>query len=180
MKSPVRDEILISEIQNNMANTYTQIHIQAVFTVQNRDCIILEHWRDELYKYITGIVQNNKHKLVAINSMPDHVHILFGLRPSQSISDLIQDIKGSSSKWINEKKFVAGKFFWQEGYGAFSYSKSDLSNVIQYINYQQEHHKKRTFTEEYTDLLKEFEIEYDDNYIFKPVNVEYIVPDGTN
>jgi putative transposase len=160
-----------------MANTYTQIHIQAVFTVQNRDCIIQCHWQDELYKYITGIVQNNKHKLLAINGMPDHVHILFGFRPSQSLSDLMQDIKGSSSKWINEKRFIKEKFSWQEGYGAFSCSKSNLPNVIQYIKNQEEHHKKRSFTEEYEELLKEFEIDYDERFVFK--SVDYIVPNGT-
>ena len=161
-----------------MANTYTQIHIQAVFAVQSRDCIIRRGWKDELYKYITGIVQNNKHKMLAINGMPDHVHILFGFRPSQSLSDLMQDIKGSSSKWINEKRFIKGKFSWQEGYGAFSYSKSDLPNVIQYIKNQEEHHKKRSFIEEYNDLLREFEIDYDERFVFKPV--DYIVPNGTS
>ena len=110
--------------------------------------------------------------------MPDHVHILFGFRPSQSLSDLMQDIKGSSSKWINEKRFIKGKFSWQEGYGAFSYSKSDLPNEIQYIKNQEEHHKKRSFIEEYEDLLKEFEIDYDERFVFKPV--DYIVPDGTS
>ena len=113
-----------------MANTYTQIHIQAVFSVQNRECIIQNTWKDELYKYITGIIQNNDHKLLAINGMPDHVHILFGLRPSQSVSDLMQDIKGSSSKWINENKISKGGFKWQEGYGAFAYNKAQLKNVI--------------------------------------------------
>ena len=161
-----------------MANTYTQIHIQAVFVVQNRNCIIQRGWKDELYKYITGIVQNNKHKMLAINGMPDHVHILFGFRPSQSLADLMQDIKGSSSKWINEKRFIKAKFSWQEGYGAFSYSKSDLPNVIQYIKNQEEHHEKRSFIEEYEDLLKEFEIDYDERFVFKPV--DYIVPDGTS
>jgi putative transposase len=162
-----------------MANTYTQIHIHVVFTVQNRDCIILNNWKDELYKYITGIITNNQHKLLAINGMPDHIHIVFGLRPSQSLSDLMQDIKGSSSKWVNEKRLVRGKFSWQEGYGAFSYSKSGLSNVIRYINNQPVHHKKKTFMEEYLELLKEFEIDYDDRYVFKPVGIDYIVPDGT-
>lgn len=147
-----------------MANTYTQIHIQAVFSVQNRECIILNNWRDELYRYITGIIQNNNHKLLAINGMPDHVHILLGLRPSQSLSDLMQDIKGSSSKWINEKKLIRGRFSWQEGYGAFSYSRFELPDVIRYICNQQEHH---------IDLLKEFEIDYHEQYIFKPVNVDY-------
>ena len=162
-----------------MANTYTQIHIQAVFSVQNRECIIQPGWKDELYKYISGIIQNNKHKLLAINGMPDHVHILFGLRPSQSISDLMQDIKGSSSKWINDKKLIRGKFSWQEGYGAFSYSKSEVPSIIQYILTQTVHHRVKTFTEEYYELLKEFEVEFDDRYLFKPVKVDYIVPDGT-
>jgi len=162
-----------------MANTYTQIHIQAVFAVHNRDCIISNIWKDELYKYICGIITNNQHKLLAINGMPDHIHILFGLRPSQSLSDLMQDIKGSSSKWINEKRFIKGKFSWQEGYGAFSYSKSGLSNVIRYINNQHIHHEKKTFMEEYLELLKEFEIDYDYRYVFKPVSINYIVPDGT-
>jgi REP element-mobilizing transposase RayT len=152
-----------------MANTYTQIHIHAVFSVQNRLCIIQDHWKDELYKYITGIIKNNGHKTIVINGVSDHIHILFGLRPAQSISDLLQDIKGSSSKWINEKKLVKGRFSWQEGYGAFSYKKSDLPSVINYINNQENHHKKMTFREEYIKLLQEFEIEYNDAYIFKPV-----------
>jgi REP element-mobilizing transposase RayT len=152
-----------------MANTYTQIHIQAVFAVQNRDCVIMPSWKDELYKYITGIVQHNKHKLLSINGMPDHIHILFGFRPTQSLSDLMQDIKGDSSKWINEKGFVRGNFSWQEGYGAFSYSKSELHRVINYIERQEIHHKKITFIEEYLDFLKEFEVDFDDRYIFKPV-----------
>ena len=162
-----------------MANTYTQIHIQAVFSVQNRQCIISDSWKNELYKYITGIIKNNKHKPLAINGMPDHIHILFGLRPAQSISDLLQDIKGNSSKWINEKKFVKGKFSWQEGYGAFSYRKSDIPQIINYIRNQQEHHLRKSFTEEYLELLKEFNIDYDERYIFKPVEVNYFVPDGT-
>ena len=162
-----------------MANTYTQIHIQIVFTVQNRDSVILNTWRDELYKYITGIIQNNKHKLLAINGMPDHVHILIGYRPTQSLSDLMQDIKGSSSKWINEKRFVHGRFSWQEGYGAFSYAKTDLAKIIGYIQHQHEHHSRKTFLEEYLELLKEFDIEYNDRFVFTPVGFDYIVPDGT-
>lgn len=154
-----------------MANTYTQIHIQAVFAVQNRDCIIKNEWKDELYKYITGIVQQNKHKLLAINGQPDHIHILIGLRPSQSISDLIQDVKANSSKWINERQFIKSKFSWQEGYGAFSYSKSDIYQVINYIHNQESHHSKRTFIQEYNDLLQEFEIDYDEKYVFKPVEI---------
>lgn len=156
-----------------MANTYTQIHIQAVFAVQNRNCIIQNIWKEELYKYITGIIQNHNHKVLAINGMPDHLHILFGMRPTQSLSDLLQDIKGNSSKWINQEGFVEGKFTWQEGYGAFSYSKSNLKTVINYIENQEQHHKKRTFSEEYLDLLSEFEMEYDERYVFKPVDYEF-------
>ena len=160
-----------------MANTYTQIHIQAVFSVQNRICIIQNSWKDELYKYITGIIQNNKHKLLIINGMPDHIHILFGLRPAQSISDLMKDVKESSSRWINQRGFVRGKFSWQEGYGAFSYSKSDLPNVINYIKNQENHHHKKSFVEEYRGLLKEFEVDYNDRYIFKPVEINYNATD---
>ena len=162
-----------------MANTYTQIHIQAIFTVQNRVCIIHEKWKNELYKYVTGIIHNNNHKLLAINGMPDHIHILFGLRPSQSISDLLQDIKGGSSKWINDKRLVQGKFSWQDGYGAFSYRKSEVPDIIQYIRNQQIHHRKKKFIEEYLELLKEFEIDYNERFIFKPIDVDYDVPDGT-
>jgi putative transposase len=154
-----------------MANTYTQIHIHAVFAVQNRACVIKNTWQDELYKYISGIVRANNHKLLIINGMPDHIHMLFGLRPVQSLSDLMQDIKSSSSTWINEKGFVPGKFNWQEGFGAFSYAKSDLPKVIKYIEKQQQHHKKKNFTEEYKSLLQEFGIDYDDRYIFKPVDI---------
>jgi putative transposase len=153
-----------------MANTFTQIHIHAVFSVQNRECIIGNQWKDELYKYISGTLQNHHHKLLAINGMPDHLHILFGMRPTQSLSDLLQDIKGSSSKWINNRKFVRGKFSWQEGYGAFSYSKSQLPQVIQYIERQQEHHKKKYFIEEYKELLDGFGVEYDEQFIFKSVD----------
>lgn len=155
-----------------MANTYTQIHIQCVFTVQNRDCIIRNAWKDELYKYISGVIQNNGHKVLAINGMPDHVHVFFGMRPVQSLSDLMQDVKGDSSRWINEKGFVKTKFSWQEGYGAFSYSKSHVNNVISYIRNQEEHHRKKTFIEEYNELLEKFEVEYDQRYIFKPVEYD--------
>lgn len=155
-----------------MANTYTQIHIQCVFAVQNRDCIIRNVWKDELYKYISGVIQNNGHKILAINGMPDHVHVFFGMRPVQSLSDLMQDVKGDSSRWINEKGFVKTKFSWQEGYGAFSYSKSHVNNVISYIRNQEEHHRKKTFIEEYNELLEKFEVEYDQRYIFKPVEYD--------
>ncbi|MDO8896705.1 MAG: IS200/IS605 family transposase [Bacteroidales bacterium] len=154
-----------------MANTYTQIHIQAVFAVRNRECLISKHWRDHLYQYITGIIRKNNHKLLIINGRPDHLHILFGRRPTQSISDLLQDNKGSSSIWINDNKLVQGNFSWQEGYGAFSYSKSELPNVIEYIKNQQQHHHKKAFTEEYIELLNDFQIDYDERYFFKPVEM---------
>ena len=150
-----------------MSNTYTQIHIQFVFAVKQRYGIINTSWKDELYKYITGIIKNNGHKLICINGMPDHVHILAGIRPSQSISDLMQDIKGSSSKWVNDKRLVTGKFEWQEGYGAFSYGKSQIKDVINYIENQEQHHKKKTFIEEYRNFLEAFEIEFDERYLFK-------------
>jgi len=153
-----------------MANTYTQIHIHTVFAVQNRLSLISEKWRERLYQYITGIVQKNGHKMLAINGMPDHMHILFGMRPVQSLSDLMQDIKGDSSKWINNNRFVAGRFSWQEGYGAFSYSKSDLKSVISYILSQQEHHRASSFCEEYLKLLDEFNVDFDERYIFKSVD----------
>jgi putative transposase len=155
-----------------MANTFTQIHIQVVFTVQNRDCVIRKSWKDELNKYISGIIQNHNHKVLAINGMPDHIHILFGMRSTQSLSDLMQDIKGDSTKWINHKGYVKGKFSWQEGYGAFSYSKSHVNAVIDYIKNQEEHHEKKTFIEEYHDFLEKFEIEFDERYIFKPVEYD--------
>jgi putative transposase len=150
-----------------MANTYTQIHIQFVFAVKHRDGLILPAFKEELYQYIAGIIRANNHKLLAINGMPDHVHVFLGMRPTQSISDLMQDIKGSSSKWINEKKFLKVKFEWQEGYGAFSYSKSQVEDVIKYIRSQEEHHKKVTFQDEYLKFLKAFDVEFDERYIFK-------------
>ncbi len=150
-----------------MANTYTEIHIQFVFAVKHRDGLIHSSFKDELYQYISGIIKNHNHKLLAINGMSDHIHILIGMRPTQSISDLLQDIKGNSSKWINEKKFLKVKFEWQEGYGAFSYSKSQVNNVIDYIKNQEQHHTVKTFREEYLEVLKLYEVEYDERYIFK-------------
>jgi putative transposase len=150
-----------------MANTYTQIHLQFVFVVKYRAGVIDPSWKDELYKYITGIIQNNGHKLICINGMPDHVHVLVGMRPTQSVSDLLKDIKTNSSKWINEKRLTKQKFEWQEGYGAFAYSKSHVKNVIAYIENQEEHHKKKTFKEEYINLLNSLEIDYDEQFIFK-------------
>jgi putative transposase len=153
-----------------MANTYTKIHIQAVFSVQERNCIIRQAWKDELYKYISGIVHKSGHKMLVINGMPDHIHLFFGMRPTQSLSELMQDIKGDSSKWINQKGFIKSRFSWQEGYGAFSYSKSSVDNVIDYIKNQEFHHRKKTFIEEYHEFLEKFEIDFDERYIFKHVD----------
>jgi len=152
-----------------MANTFTQIYIHFVFAVQNRISLIQPEWKDELYKYITGIIQKNGHKLITINGVANHVHIFIGYKPHQLIPDLIQDVKGSSSKWINEKKFIKGKFIWQQGYGAFSYSHSQIDQVVRYINKQEKHHKKHTFKEEYVLLLKKFNIQFDEKYILMDV-----------
>jgi REP element-mobilizing transposase RayT len=150
-----------------MADTFTQIYIHTVFAVQDRFCIISDEWKEELYKYIAGIIKNNNHKLLAINGVGDHIHILIGMKPSQSLSDLMQDIKAYSSKWINDKKLVRGKFSWQSGYGAFSYSYSQVDTVIKYIMKQEQHHHKKTFKEEYIRLLKVFAIQFDEPYLFK-------------
>lgn len=152
-----------------MANTYTQIHIQAVFAVSHREMLIKPNWKDELYKYITGIIQNNGHKLLAINGMPDHIHVFFGMRPRQSLSELMQMVKGDSSTWINERGFTKRKFSWQPGYGGFSYGKSQVPSVIRYIANQELHHRKKTFREEYLEFLRAFEVEYDEKYIFKDI-----------
>jgi len=152
-----------------MANTFTQIHIHAVFAVQNRLSLISKTWEERLYKYIAGIIRNYDHKLIAINRMPDHIHILFGMRPVQSLSELMQQIKGDSSKWINENNFVKGKFSWQSGYGAFSYSKSQITTVANYIEKQEEHHKSKTFIEEYRKILDDFNIDFNEQYIFKEI-----------
>ena len=150
-----------------MANTYTQIHLQLIFAVKYREAVITNIWKNELYKYISGIIQQQKHKLIIVNGVADHIHLLIGFRPHQALADLMQDIKGSSSKWINENKFTRSKFSWQEGYGAFSYSHSHLSNVINYIKNQENHHRKITFIDEYKAFLKTYEVEYDERYILK-------------
>ena len=149
-----------------MANTYSQVYIQIVFVVKGRQNLIAEKNRDELQKYITGIVHNRNQLLLAIYCMPNHTHVLVGLKPSISISDMARDIKAGSSNFINQQNWIKGKFNWQEGFGAFSYSKSHVENVIKYISNQKEHHAKKSFKEEYLEYLKEFEIEYDEKYLF--------------
>jgi len=152
-----------------MANTYTQIYLQFVFAVQDRFSLIQNEWKNELYKYITGIVQNNKHKLIAINGMPNHIHVFVGYKPHQLVPDLLQDIKGSSSGWVNNKGFVKGKFHWQEGYGAFSYSHSQIDTVAKYIHNQEEHHWRKSFREEYLEFLKQYNLSFDERYILKDI-----------
>ena len=150
-----------------MPNTYTQIHIQFVFAVKYRMALIDKSWKDKLHQYITGIIQNKTHKMLQINSMPDHLHMLLGFRPDENMSQLIQVVKSESTKWINDNCLSREKFSWQEGFGAFSYSKSHVPNVIRYIQNQETHHQKQTFREEYISFLKLFEVEYDERYIFK-------------
>ena len=150
-----------------MAGTYSQLYIQIVFAVKGRENLINNLWKDELHKYISGIIKGKNQKSIIVNGMPDHIHAFVGLRPSMSISDLVRDIKNNSSNFINEKKFIKGKFSWQEGFGAFSYSHSDIEKVYQYILNQEQHHKKINFKNEYLELLKKFEIEFDEKYLFE-------------
>lgn len=152
-----------------MANTYTQIHLQFVFAVKYREALILPAWKERLYQYITGIIQHNEHKMLQINGMSDHIHLLIGMRPTQSVSSLVQNVKTESSKWINDNRFCPQHFAWQEGYGAFSYSKSHVPDVIRYIQNQEIHHQKHSFIDEYLKLLKAFEVQFDEKYIFKDV-----------
>ena len=149
-----------------MPNTYTKLYIQFVFVVKYRDNFIQTTWKDELYKYITGITQKNGHKVIAINGMPDHVHLFVRFNPNQSMSELMRDVKASSSKWINERNFSKRKFSWQEGFGAFSYHESLLSTIAIYVANQEEHHRKKSFRKEYLDLLQEFDVDYNVAYIF--------------
>lgn len=148
-------------------STYSQIYIQIVFAVKNRQALIASSWEEELYKYVTGIVQNKGQKMLAINGMPDHIHIFIGMKPSCCLSDLVRELKKASNGFIKEKEFSKYKFEWQEGFGAFSYSHSSLDNVIGYIKNQKEHHKKRSFKEEYIDFLEKFNIEFKDEYLFE-------------
>ena len=150
-----------------MSNTYTQIHIHCIFAVKYRASLITKDWKERLHQYITGIVQNHRHKLIAINSMPDHLHILIGMKPSMALSDLIQEVKADSTNFINRKRWVAGRFNWQEGYGAFSYGHSQLGTIIRYIQNQEKHHARKTFREEYFAFLKKFEVAHDERYVFE-------------
>ena len=150
-----------------MANTFTQIYIQVVFAVQNRNALIHPTWEEELYKYITGTVQNKGQKMLAINGTPDHIHFFIGMKPTCCLSDLVREVKKASNSFIKEKRFSRFAFQWQEGFGAFSYSHSQLTDVIKYIENQKGHHKKKTFKEEYLAFLKTYEIEFKDEYLFE-------------
>lgn len=148
-------------------STYSQIYIQVIFAVKGRTSLIGASWEEELFKYITGIITNKDQKLLAINGMPDHIHILIGMKPACCLSDLVREVKKASNAFVKEKKFVKYKFDWQEGYGAFSYSHSALDNVIAYIQNQKEHHKKKPFKQEYIGFLKKFQVEYEEKYLFE-------------
>ncbi len=149
-----------------MANTFSQLYVHAVFAVKGRENRINTKFKDELYKYICGIVNHNHQKVYAINGMPDHIHILISMKPNCMLSDLMRDIKAGSSKWINEKKYIMGKFQWQEGFGAFSVSQSQVDKVIAYIDNQEKHHQKLSFKDEYKGLLQSYKIEFDEKYVF--------------
>ncbi len=153
-----------------MANTFTQLYTQLVFAVQSRQNLIQNRFEEDVYKYITGIIKNKGHKIIAINGMPDHIHIFIGMKPKEAISDLVRDVKKDSSKLINTKNWIRGKFNWQEGFGGFSYGHSQISDVTTYVENQKKHHKKRTFKEEYLELLEKFQIEYDERYLFEWIN----------
>ena len=149
-----------------MANTYSQVYLQFIFAVKGRQNLIHEKNNDELQKFITGVVQNRKQKMLAINNVPNHLHLLVGFNTTLSMADFMEEVKAISSKFINDQGWVSGKFEWQRGYGVFSYSRSQIDSVIKYIMNQQEHHKKRAFKEEYLDFLKKFDVDYDEKYLF--------------
>ncbi len=150
-----------------MPNTYTQIHLQFVFAVKYRRALIQPEWKERLHQYITGIFQQNGHKMLQMYSVPDHIHIFVGFRPNQSISSSIQNVKSESTKWIKREGFCDSSFAWQEGYGAISYSKSHVPNVIRYIKKQEEHHTVVSFLKEYRSMLDKFGVGYDDRYLFR-------------
>jgi putative transposase len=152
-----------------MANTYTKLFIHAIFAVRGRENVISLRWKDGLYRYITGIVTNNDQKLMIINGMPDHIHLLLGIKPTLALSDLIRDIKANSSRFINEQRWVQGRFEWQHGFGAFTCNPAELDTIINYIKNQEEHHKMKSFKEEYVNLLNYNDIDYKTEYLFDDV-----------
>ena len=153
-----------------MGGTFSQIYIQYIFTVKGRENLLQKPWRAEVFKYVAGIIRKKNQKPIIVNGVEDHIHVFVGIKPSINISDLVRDIKNGSSNFINEQKFLKGKFSWQEGYGAFSYAHSQVENVYQYIANQEEHHRKKTFKEEYLEFLHRFDIEYNEKYLFEWLN----------
>jgi len=153
-----------------MANTYSQIYIQIVFGVDGRQNLIQKQNKEELHKYITGIVTERAQKLLAVHSMRDHTHVLVGLKPSAALSDVVRDVKNASTNFINAKKWMPGRFCWQEVFGAFSYGHSQLTGIINYIRDQEQHHARKTFRQEYIQFLKKYEIDHDERFIFKPLD----------
>ena len=149
-----------------MPNTYTQLYIHCVFAVRYRAAMLRQPWDEELRRYITGTVQNSGHKMIAINNMADHMHLFVGMNPTQSISDMMRTVKGDSSELINRKRWTPGKFQWQSGYGAFSHSRSQVPTVVEYLENQQQHHHKATFLEEYRKMLHDFDVPYEERYLF--------------
>ena len=154
-----------------MAHTYTQLYVQIVFAVKGRHALIDKSWQDELFKYISGIISNKKQKSIIVNGHIDHIHAFVGMKPNFTISDLVREMKNSSTEFINDNRFIKGKFLLQEGYGAFTYSQSQIDRVYKYILNQEAHHKKITFNDEYIGLLKKFEIPFEDRFLFEWVNL---------
>jgi REP element-mobilizing transposase RayT len=149
-----------------VANTYSQVFLQVVFAVKFRQNLILPEWKGDLHKYLSGIIRAKGHKAIIVNGVENHIHAFIGLKPGMAISDLVRDIKNNSANFVNDNKWVSGRFSWQEGFGVFSYSQSHVEMVYMYILNQEEHHRKITFKEEYINLLKEFQIDYDEKYLF--------------
>ena len=179
MKKPKwRTFFSFASIIISMAGTFSQIYIQVVFAVKGRQNLVDASFDDELYRYISGIVTNKKQKSLAVNGMPDHIHILVGLKPSMCISDLVRDIKNNSTNFINDHRWLERKFGWKDGYGAFSYSESNYGKVIDYIKNQKQHHAKRTFRDEYLSFLKKFNVPFDDKYLFEFYDDANATPPG--
>lgn len=149
-----------------MAGTYTKLYIHIVFSVKGKENLLRKAWRDELFKYMAGIISNKGHKSIIVNGVGDHVHLFIGLKPAMAISDLVRDIKNNSSNFINKRRLVPGRFSWQEGFGAFSYAEAQIENVYNYIQNQEQHHSKKSFKEEYLEFLEEFQVEYEEKYLF--------------
>lgn len=150
-----------------MPGSFSQIYVQVVFAVKGRENLINKTWRDELHKYMAGIIKAKEQKPIIVNGVQDHIHAFIGLRPSMSLSDLVRDIKNNSTNFINDRKLVAAKFSWQEGFGAFSYGHSQIETVYNYILNQEEHHKNKTFREEYIGFLNKFEVPFEERFLFE-------------